>query len=397
MIGGVAIPRGAPFVTPEAWAQELERQAPFPINGMEWLRSREEPEALVREAKRIVEDRTASFEFMLEGSWDVAVCVFVAPDRLQHPFGAYLLPSHPRHAELTDTELAGELRAVYGLVDEALGRLRRAAGSDALTIVMSDHGFRQIERVLNLGRLLRAVGFSSAGSRAEMARSLRGWAPTRAIARTRLGYRLKQRVRAPSTLDWAKTIAYHAGTGGAVSINLRGREIHGVVDPADYERVRAEVVEALLSYVDPTSGQRPIRAVTRREDLPTGEHVDTAPDLMARPAAGWSFGNVGEVAVASEWPTGDHRQQGILAVSSADRRDLGAPSIVDLAPTVLASQGLAVPGIDGRVIPGVVADDVVLDEQRGVEGVFVASAAGEVSDDEQDEISQHLRDLWYIE
>ena len=128
MIGGVAVPRGAAFVTPKDFAAELESRAPFPLNGLEWTRFREEPDTLVAEGRRLVERRTASFEVLLEGSWDVAVCVFVAPDRLQHPLGAYLLPSHPRHDEVEGADLAEALRGVYAAVDEALGRLRRAAG-----------------------------------------------------------------------------------------------------------------------------------------------------------------------------------------------------------------------------------------------------------------------------
>ncbi|MGZ4149443.1 MAG: alkaline phosphatase family protein [Actinomycetota bacterium] len=397
MIGGVAIPKGAPFVTPKDWADELERVAPFPLNGMEWLRYADQPDALVAEARSLVQARTASFEALLEGSWDVAVCVFVAPDRLQHPFGASVLPSHPAYAERGSSPIAEAIRGVYALVDEALGRLRVAAGPDALTILLSDHGFRPIANVLSLNRLLQTTGFASAGSRAEAARSIRRWAPVRKVARSRAGYALKKKVRAPATLDWSKTVAYPAGTGGAVSINLRGREIHGTVATADHERVRAEVAEALLAYRDPRTGERPIAKVLLREEFPSGEHLDLAPDLIARPSPLWSFGNIGQVTVASEWPSGDHRQEGILVASSSSVAELGTASIVDIAPTLLATQGLAVPGLDGAVIGRIVADDAPLDEQHAAAVAAVGSTVGEVSAEEQDEISQHLRDLGYIE
>ena len=98
MIGGVAIPRGARFVYPAQWAAELERTAPFPVNGMEWTRFRGRPGALVSEARSYVQRRTASFEALLMGDWALAVCVYVAPDRMQHPFGDRLLPAHPDYA-----------------------------------------------------------------------------------------------------------------------------------------------------------------------------------------------------------------------------------------------------------------------------------------------------------
>jgi predicted AlkP superfamily phosphohydrolase/phosphomutase len=391
MIAGVAIPRGATFVTPAGFAEELSSRAAFPINGLEWMRHHDEPGSLVEDARRLVEQRTASFEVLLEGSWDAAVCVFVAPDRVQHPMGAYLLPSHVDHASLRDSAVGEGLRRLYVLLDDALARLREAAGPDALTIVMSDHGFRPVARMAGTRPMLEALGFSSAGSKARLARSVRRWAPTRALSRTRAGYRMKQRMRAPATLDWSRTKAYSAGSGGAISVNLRGREVHGVVAPADYDRVRRDVADALLAFRDPETGEAPVADVTFREDLPAGEHLDLAPDLLARPAPGWSLGNIDRVTQPSRWPTGDHRQEGIIVSSEAATSDLGRPSIVDLAPTVLGVHGLRADDSDGRPIAAIGEAGAVLVE---------ADAPGRDDDlarDQQDEIAQHLRDLGYIE
>ena len=224
-----------------------------------------------------------------------------------------------------------------------------------------------------------------------MARSVRRWAPTRAIGRTRAGYRMKQRVRAPSTVDWARTSAYSAGSGGAIAINLEGREIHGIVEPRDYDRVRREVADALLAFRDPESGEAPVAEVTFREDLPAGEHLDLAPDLLARPAPGWGLGNIDRVTQASSWPSGDHRQEGIIACSSTELADLGTPSIVDLAPTILGLHGLRADDIDGRPIAGIAAAGGAL------AGAASPSREDELGREEQDEIARHLRELGYIE
>jgi predicted AlkP superfamily phosphohydrolase/phosphomutase len=42
-----------------------------------------------------------------------------------------------------------------------------------------------------------------------------------------------------------------------VFLNLQGREPDGIVDPADYERVQREVIDAILDYRDPVTGERP--------------------------------------------------------------------------------------------------------------------------------------------
>ena len=37
-------------------------------------------------------------------------------------------------------------------------------------------------------------------------------------------------------------------------MNLAGREPDGIVDPADFEKVRDEVMDRLSSFVDPKTG-----------------------------------------------------------------------------------------------------------------------------------------------
>jgi predicted AlkP superfamily phosphohydrolase/phosphomutase len=104
-------------------------KAPFTVNGLEWMLFRENPGDLLHEARDLVERRTKGFEVLLQGDWDVAVCVYVETDRLQHAFGAYLLPSHPDYARLSDTELAESLRELYRLLDAHVQQLRAAAGA----------------------------------------------------------------------------------------------------------------------------------------------------------------------------------------------------------------------------------------------------------------------------
>jgi predicted AlkP superfamily phosphohydrolase/phosphomutase len=394
MIAGVAIPPGASFVTPSDFAAELADRAPFPINGLEWTRFERHPDRLVAQARRLVRERTSSFELLLEGSWDVAVCVFLAPDRLQHPLGAYLLPTHPLYEQVAGSPMADALRGVYGLVDEALGRLVARAGPDASTIVMSDHGFRPVERQANLTAILRELGFAAAGSRNDMAHAMRRWAPTRAITRSRAGYALKRLIRAPAALDWSRTVAYSAGTSGAISVNLKGREINGIVEPADHDRVRREVAEALLSYRS-ADGAQPVAGVALREELPDGDHADLGPDLLARPAPLWSFrANIDAAMKESRWPSGDHRQEGILVASHAATADLGSHSITDMAPTLLAMHGLASSGVDGIPIQAI-TEDVVDLRESAYAGSVAADAT--VTRREQEEVAQHLRDLGYIE
>jgi predicted AlkP superfamily phosphohydrolase/phosphomutase len=82
------------------------------------------------------------------------------------------------------------------------------------------------------------------------------WGPVRKIARKAydlLG--LIGKVSLPQSVNWSKTKAFTTirSTGEGVSINLAGREPDGIVDPADFERTRDQVMDALASFVDPAT------------------------------------------------------------------------------------------------------------------------------------------------
>jgi predicted AlkP superfamily phosphohydrolase/phosphomutase len=409
MIGGVAVPPGTRFVHPPEWGDELEQRAPFPLNGMEWSRFEDDPLALVDEAWHFVELRTKSFEALLEGDWSVAVCVYVAPDRLQHAFGAFLLPSHPRFVELSNTPLARSIREVYSLLDACIGRLRAAAGTDATTVLMSDHGFRPIDRNANLTEVLGALGFA-AGASGSRARRGAARAASRAASIVRrlpvleaglessVGSAVRRRLRPRRQLDWTKTVAYQSVRGGGLSINLQGRELHGIVPQDDYHRVRAELRDALLSYEDPATGSNPVEEVLLREDLYSGPYVDLGPDLLVQPKPLWGLLYADAPSGTTAWPTGAHRQLGVL-LSSGGRTvpgALGERDIADLAATALAFCGVPAPGIDGRSIDeisGRSAHAVVSSEAEPE----VRRTSADLSDKEQLQIAEHLRNLGYLE
>jgi predicted AlkP superfamily phosphohydrolase/phosphomutase len=62
-----------------------------------------------------------------------------------------------------------------------------------------------------------------------------------------------------------------------VYVNLKGRDPGGIVEPADYEKVQQQVIDALYAYVDPTTGKRPVSLALSRRDARIlglyGEHV----------------------------------------------------------------------------------------------------------------------------
>ncbi len=405
LISGVAIPHGAGFVHPAEWADELERRAPFPINGMEWGRFADDPPALIAEAARLVEERTRSYRVLLEGDWNVGVCVYVAPDRLQHPLGNHLLPSHPDFPRLADTPTAEGIRDVFRRLDAALSALMESAGPDATVVLMSDHGFRPVARLSNLNRLLEHLGFSAARRSAQATLGLRRSALVRAVAGTRLGHSIKRKVRAPSTVDWSRTRAYQSVSGGGINVNLRGREPDGIVDRTEYDAVREEIRAALLQYRDAETGEPVVDHVRFREDLPPGPFADLAPDLIASPTRRWSFAHSDAISSAAVWPSASHRTRGIVAACGGRTQPgpLGDRYIADIAATALAFCGQSAEGLDGTVIPQIAGEPAAaalrgaVASGHGGQRLAMDRGTAATTDEENEVIAQHLRDLGYIE
>jgi predicted AlkP superfamily phosphohydrolase/phosphomutase len=66
-------------------------------------------------------------------------------------------------------------------------------------------------------------------------------------------------------IDWSRTKAFPQRSIH-VYLNLKGRDPQGTVEPADYDRVVDEVIQAMMDYKDPATGKHPFSLVLRKED-----------------------------------------------------------------------------------------------------------------------------------
>jgi predicted AlkP superfamily phosphohydrolase/phosphomutase len=100
------------------------------------------------------------------------------------------------------------------------------------------------------------------------------WGPVRNVARKVYDlFGLHGKVSLPQSVNWSKTKAFTTirTTGEGVSVNLAGREPDGIVDPADFEKVRDQVMDALGSFVDPKIGRKPVKAIYKGEEIFKGK------------------------------------------------------------------------------------------------------------------------------
>ena len=188
------------------------------------------------------------------------------------------------------------------------------------------------------------------------------WGPVRKVARKAYDFLgLHGKVSLPQSVNWSKTKAFTTirSTGEGVSINLAGREPDGIVDPADFEKVRDQVMDALSSFVDPKTGRKPVKAIYRREEIFKGKHADTAPDILMEPAEQYSLTHAKSALEDADWISGDHRIEGVIVAAGPNVKAFEQPPmLVDMAPTILAALD-APASIEhtGRVLHEVVGSD----------------------------------------
>jgi predicted AlkP superfamily phosphohydrolase/phosphomutase len=405
LIGGGVLPKGRQFTYPGPLEQDLEKAGvPFPINGMSWTTFRNRPGPFVEEALQLTEARTKANLWLLDNTdWQLASLIYVATDRVQHCLDKYVAPDHPEFATLTKEPLAEQIRSVYRLLDDALGRILERAKDDDLVLFISDHGFQSCTRALHMDRLLEKLGFLKFSASNAVFGPMQ-WGPMRSAARKvydLLG--LHGKVSLPQPVKWEKTVAYTSvrSTGEGVSLNRAGREPDGIVPDNEFEATRDKVMDALESFRDPKTGKSPFKRILRREDVFQGRFAETAPDILLEPEHLYSLTHARTPIEDADWLSGDHRMEGVIAAAGPKVQSsaFAEPALlVDMAPTILAALGVpASVKHDGQVLSSLVGSEAeVAAAGVRIPGVETESDSG-LAEDEALEVEEHLRGLGYLE
>jgi predicted AlkP superfamily phosphohydrolase/phosphomutase len=164
------------------------------------------------------------------------------------------------------------------------------------------------------------------------------------------------------------------------------------------------VIAGFEALVDPSDGGSVTDHVHRREDVVWGPEADRAPDLfpVCRAYSYELSDGLYSPAILDDYraqPRGFHQMDGIFGLAGpgiASAEGLIA-RIYDIAPTALYLAGLALPEMDGRVIPEAVSpnrapETQAMDLPLPGEG----SAAGAYSPEEEAQIEESLRNLGYL-
>jgi predicted AlkP superfamily phosphohydrolase/phosphomutase len=203
-------------------------------------------------------------------------------------------------------------------------------------------------------------------------------------------------------VDWSRTRAY-ATLDGGIRVNVRGREPHGIVDPADARGLALEIRDRLALERFP-NGEPIFERVLLAEEAFEGPVADRGPDVVM-PVR--TDGYRGPVAghrhlVDRHRNSGEHARYGVFVAWGPGVRagiEVSGARLIDVAPTVLYSLGeRPTVEMDGRALVDLfeALDESLLEPSGSSARDGVALDAG-LSEDEEALVEERLRGLGYIE
>jgi predicted AlkP superfamily phosphohydrolase/phosphomutase len=253
-----------PISHPQIYSVYLaKKQGPFATLGLAedtWALNERviDEKAFFEQAMAICEEREAMFlDALAQTKKGLLTTVFDTTDRVQHMFYRYLDPTHPANAGKDTREFADAIARVYERADALLGKVwSEVLRSDTVFMVISDHGFTNFRRGVNLnswlyqnGYLALKEGHATSGDWFEH-------------------------------VDWSRTRAFALGLTG-LFLNRKGREQSGIVrEGEEYRKLCAELQAKLEALVDPETGRRAIRKVRAVAECFDGPYRLDAPDLL---------------------------------------------------------------------------------------------------------------------
>lgn len=283
------------------------------------------------------------------GGWDLHWCHWHLFDHINHPTVNGADPDGRDYDPVRGAWLMEAQRQTYLVADDVLRQFLELADEDTLLCVISDHALSPTHRCGDvLGRLVQ-----------------RGLVVLKGDT--------------PDQIDFERSRAYmQADRGSEVYVNVRGREPMGIVPPEAYERVQAEIVDALLDWRDDETGQRVVALALPIQDGQLigfwGELCGDVVFTMSRgygwgsPVGGGTAGRGRGAYHSSQIPTAETAHftnlacwilagPGVRAGYERDWRARGLMRQTDVAPTLCHLMGVRPPAES----TGAVCHDLIIE------------------------------------
>lgn len=430
LVSGILTPRqSARFTYPDPLAQELQGKFDYhPTMEVTYEEGKENIFFDNLKCRLAVKEKVI-LHLLKNYNPDLLIFVMMETDQVQHVFWKYMDKAHPEHISGKYAPYSDAIYEIYRQIDGVIGNILEVISDDTSVIVMSDHGGGPLHKVVYIDKLFCNLGLIrfkrtpitilkkvllksrihvfAYSVLAKFGLNPRTWVPR--------GKRTKfQNVFLSSKdIDWKQTKAYTSGGFGQISINLKGREPQGCVDPADYEKLRDFITAKLYEIEDEETGVKVVDKVYKKEEIYHGDNLENLPDLLfrmknytyitSRALGLFEKRLMGRSQFGPTGNSGAHSSEGIFIAKGGGIKgnfETNNARITDLAPTILYMLGIPIPqDMDGKVLVDIFQEDFLRRhpityqtperEGRG-ENLNVYSP------DEQKKVKEMLQSLGYL-
>jgi predicted AlkP superfamily phosphohydrolase/phosphomutase len=253
---------------------------------------------------------------------------FSSLDLNSHMFWRLLDPKHPEFDAGLAAQNGSAIADFYQQMDQVLGEVLPKVDKNTTLLVLSDHGFAPYYRSFNLNTWLLHNGYIKLKANAT-----------------------GDSIEPFADVDWSQTQSYGLGLNG-LYLNLRGREVNGIVEPGTAaERLMGEIRGKLLGVKDPNTNLPVITRIDLASEAYQGPFARSGPDMLIGYNRGYRAGwktilgafPAEEVEDNTNPWSGDHCMDYTLVpgVLLSNRKIAAhAPALTDIAPTILAEFGI---------------------------------------------------------
>ena len=376
---------------------------------------------LIDECHQLVNKLETVFIKQLKNSkCDVHCVVFSSTDFLQHFLWKYLSNENSKYSNA--------IYDMYVEIDKYIGNILELVDNDNCTfVVLSDHGFTASpENYFHTNAWLISEGYLVYSEKNLLNKTIDFLLNPLRYQKVKLRLFLKSYFKylplafqkkisdsyyGTNIFDWIKSKAfrYRIGMAEGIVINLKGRQPSGIVDEAEYEILRNEIIEKLRKICDKEQGMKVVSEIYKREEIYKGKFVELVPDIifMLNSKYKGSVGintnnvieNIPDEAIGAI--SGGHDMDGMLILSGPKINkniEIQPVGIIDIFPTILCDLGIPIPSyVDGKVIKNAFKDEFVPLPVNYIENeMWKEESDLNLSENEEEEMKKALKSLGYL-
>ncbi|VVB84521.1 Type I phosphodiesterase / nucleotide pyrophosphatase [uncultured archaeon] len=369
-----------------------------------------------------------ALNLMDTNDWDFFMIVFEGTDYIQHLFWKFMDPSNPQYNSEKAKKYGTAIFDYYKEADKFIGELSAKADDDTTIIIMSDHGGASLNKCFYMNKFLKDIGLLSIKERPGINKALARIGIKKEVLYNiilklnlykiiaKIPKSVKSKVSSNeysiSDVDWNKTKAFSVSGWGMIYINLKGREKNGIVMAGkEYEELRDDIRQKLLSLKDPDNGNAIFKKVLKKEEVYSGKYMNIVPDLICImeniecldfiP----SDANEGLLIANKVRRSGTHAKDGIIFVKGNGIRSAHSienASIIDLMPTILYVLGIPIPSdMDGKLLEEIFDEKYIKSHPpKHIESSNTPLTQSDVNDqlskEDEEKIKERLKGLGYL-